>query len=40
MEPKLEHLERERANWDFFLGIPDLDRTRPKVDTVKGSQLL
>ncbi len=40
MMPKLEHLERERANWDFFLGISDLDRTRPKVDTVKGSQLL
>ncbi|MBV8383151.1 MAG: pyruvate:ferredoxin (flavodoxin) oxidoreductase [Planctomycetaceae bacterium] len=40
MMPKLEHLERERANWDFFLGIPDLDRARPKVDTVKGSQLL
>lgn len=40
MEPKLEHLERERANWDFFLGIPDLDRTKPKIDTVKGSQLL
>ncbi|MGE5756435.1 MAG: thiamine pyrophosphate-dependent enzyme, partial [Planctomycetaceae bacterium] len=27
-------------NWDFFLGIPELDRNMPKVDTVKGSQLL
>jgi pyruvate-ferredoxin/flavodoxin oxidoreductase len=40
MSPKLEHLERERANWDFFFAIPDLDRTRPKIETVKGSQLL
>ena len=28
------------ARWDFFHGIPDLDRTRTKLDTVKGSQLL
>jgi pyruvate-ferredoxin/flavodoxin oxidoreductase len=40
MRPKLEHLEREQANWEFFLGIPDLDRTRSKIETVKGSQLL
>ncbi|MGO9469736.1 MAG: pyruvate:ferredoxin (flavodoxin) oxidoreductase [Isosphaeraceae bacterium] len=40
MRPKLEHLEREQANWEFFLGIPDLDRTSPKIETVKGSQLL
>jgi len=40
MQPKLEHLEREQANWEFFLGIPDLDRTSPKIETVKGSQLL
>jgi pyruvate-ferredoxin/flavodoxin oxidoreductase len=40
MEPKLPHLARERANWDFFLTIPDLDRAGVKADTVKGSQLL
>jgi pyruvate-ferredoxin/flavodoxin oxidoreductase len=40
MEPKLAHLESERAHWDFFLGIPDLDRRAPKIETVKGSQLL
>ena len=40
MEPKAAHLERERVRWDFFEQIPDLDRTRPKIDTVKGSQLL
>jgi pyruvate-ferredoxin/flavodoxin oxidoreductase len=40
MEPKIPHLEQERANWDFFLTIPDVDRTQVKADTVKGSQLL
>ena len=30
----------ERANWDFFLTLPDVDRTKVKADTVKGSQLL
>ncbi len=30
----------ERANWDFFLTIPDVDRTQVKADTIKGSQLL
>ena len=40
MEPKGDHLERERSNFDFFLDIPQLDRTRPNIDTVKGSQLL
>lgn len=40
MEPKLAHLEKERANWDFFLTIPDADRTTVKIDTIKGSQLL
>ncbi|MBI5722989.1 MAG: pyruvate:ferredoxin (flavodoxin) oxidoreductase [Planctomycetes bacterium] len=29
----------ERENYDFFLSIPDFDRTRLKVNTVKGSQL-
>ena len=40
MCPKHEHLERERTNLAFFLGIPDMDRTQVKADTVKGSQLL
>jgi pyruvate-ferredoxin/flavodoxin oxidoreductase len=40
MEPKLEHLSRERANFDYFLEIPELDRASLKNDTVKGSQLL
>ncbi|MBN2579512.1 MAG: pyruvate:ferredoxin (flavodoxin) oxidoreductase [Pirellulales bacterium] len=37
---KLDHLEREQANWDFFLTLPDADRTQVKADTLKGSQLL
>jgi pyruvate-ferredoxin/flavodoxin oxidoreductase len=40
MEPKMDHLDKERANWDFFLTIPDADRTKVKADTIKGSQLL
>ncbi len=40
MEPKIPHLERERAGWDFYLTIPDVDRTKVKLDTVKGSQFL
>jgi len=40
MEWKLDHLERERANWDFFLTIPDIDRAKLNVETIKGSQLL
>jgi pyruvate-ferredoxin/flavodoxin oxidoreductase len=40
MEPKLEHLDRERANFDFFLEIPEANRVQVKTETVKGSQLL
>ena len=40
MEPKLDHLKKERANYDFFLNIPDVDRTKVKADSIKGSQLL
>ncbi|MFI5263397.1 MAG: pyruvate:ferredoxin (flavodoxin) oxidoreductase, partial [Candidatus Kapaibacterium sp.] len=32
--------EAERANWDFFLNIPDIDRSRVNHNTVKGTQLL
>jgi pyruvate-ferredoxin/flavodoxin oxidoreductase len=31
--------EKERRNWDFFLSIPDADRTKVKLD-VKGTQFL
>ena len=41
MEPKMPHLDRERENFAFFLDkIPDVDRTKVKADTIKGSQLL
>ncbi|MGN1065761.1 MAG: 4Fe-4S dicluster domain-containing protein, partial [Thermoguttaceae bacterium] len=40
MENQLAHLDAERANWDYFLTLPDYDRSKVKVDTVKGSQLL
>lgn len=32
--------EPERENYKFFLSIPDYDRSKLRVDTVKGSQLL
>ena len=40
MEPKTPHLENERKNYEFFLSIPDYDRTRVKIETVKGTQIL
>ncbi len=40
MEPKLNHLEKERANYDFFLSIPEVDRTKVNAGSIKGSQLL
>jgi pyruvate-ferredoxin/flavodoxin oxidoreductase len=38
--PKADHLERERANWEFFLSLPEIDRTKVQPATVKGSQML
>jgi pyruvate-ferredoxin/flavodoxin oxidoreductase len=32
--------ESERANYEFFLSLPETDRREVKVDTVKGSQFL
>jgi pyruvate-ferredoxin/flavodoxin oxidoreductase len=40
MLPKLEHLDAERANFDFFLSIPPIDRRDVKVASIKGSQML
>ena len=37
MRPKAEHLERERRNYDFFLGLPRPDRTELRED-VKFTQ--
>jgi pyruvate-ferredoxin/flavodoxin oxidoreductase len=33
-------LERERASWEFFLSLPEFDRTELKPATIKGSQML
>ncbi len=40
MESQLEHVDEERTNFEFFLDLPELDRTNVKVDSIKGSQLL
>ncbi len=38
MEPQAEHRDRERSNYEFFLDLPEIDRTRiTRIDT-KGSQ--
>ncbi len=40
MVPKQGILDREQANFEFFLTIPDADRTTLDPGTVKGSQLM
>jgi len=40
MTPDLAYKEQERANWDFFLGLPEYDRTKLKANTLKGSMIL
>ncbi len=39
MRPQPPLLETERANWDFFLGLPELDRRRLSTDNVRGMQV-
>jgi pyruvate-ferredoxin/flavodoxin oxidoreductase len=39
MAPKPADLNPERANFEFFLGIPDPPRSLLKLESVKGSQL-
>ena len=39
MEPQIPIRERERKNWDFFLKLPDNDRTVLKPNLVKDVQL-
>ncbi len=38
--PAAEHREAERARYEVFLGIPEIDRSLVRHDTVKGSQFL
>ena len=40
MAPRRDHLERERVNFDYFLGLPEMDRTRVRNDQVKGAAQL
>lgn len=40
MREQIPIREQERVNWDFFLSIPDLDRTKINVGKVKDSQFL
>jgi pyruvate-ferredoxin/flavodoxin oxidoreductase len=39
MMPKLDYLDVERTNFDFFLSLPEPNRTEVRLDTVKGSQM-
>jgi pyruvate-ferredoxin/flavodoxin oxidoreductase len=39
MEPQPALREAERANWDFFLGIPEFDRRSLKTGTIRQQQL-
>ncbi len=36
MEPAREHRDAERERFDFFLGLPEIDRTQVRHDQVKG----
>jgi pyruvate-ferredoxin/flavodoxin oxidoreductase len=38
--PLIAVRDKERINWDFFLSIPEYDRSKLNLSTVKGSQLL
>jgi pyruvate-ferredoxin/flavodoxin oxidoreductase len=40
MAPQPPIRERERANWDFFLTIPEIDRTKLNPGALKDTQLL
>lgn len=40
MVPQIPVREQEKANWDYFLSIPEFDRTQVNIGSIKGSQLL
>lgn len=40
MVPQAPLLAAERANWDFFLALPDPDRTTLKTNELKASQFM
>jgi pyruvate-ferredoxin/flavodoxin oxidoreductase len=40
MEAQPPIREQEQKNWDFFLSLPEVDRTQLSLGTIKNSQLL
>ena len=40
MQDQAPLLKTEVQNWDFFLSLPEIDRSRVNKNTVKGTQLL
>ncbi len=40
MRTKLEVQEEENKNWDYFVSLPDYDRTALQITNIKGSQFL
>ncbi|OJV88311.1 MAG: pyruvate:ferredoxin (flavodoxin) oxidoreductase [Chloroflexi bacterium 54-19] len=40
MVPQLPIREQEKANWDFFEALPEIDRTLVNPSSIKNSQLL
>ncbi len=40
MVPAKDVKEQEIGNWDYFLSLPEVDRSAIKQDTIKGSQYL
>ncbi|MFW5662845.1 MAG: thiamine pyrophosphate-dependent enzyme, partial [Bacteroidota bacterium] len=39
MKPHEEYREREAVNWDFFLKLPDMDRTKLKTTNIRQQQI-
>ncbi len=39
MRPQADLLEAERANWQFFVGIPEANRAHIKVNSIRQQQL-
>ena len=40
MMSRLEHVEEEKVNYDFFLGLPEIDRTTLERIDIRTSQLI
>ena len=40
MVPNEKIHDKEEANWDFFMSLPDVDRTKVKTDNIRSMQVL